>query len=48
VPEFAKITYMGKAGQNNEDVIAEAPYVGMTDEIRAGKYFDADYKRLKK
>ena len=30
VPEFAKITYMGKAGQNNEDVIAEAPYVGFS------------------
>ena len=25
VPEFANITYIGKAGQNNEDVIAEAP-----------------------
>lgn len=48
VPEFAKITYMGKAGQNNEEVIAEAPYQGMTDDIRAGKYFDAEYKRLKK
>ena len=33
VPEFAVITYMGKAGQNNEDVIAEAPYKGMTDDI---------------
>ncbi len=24
VPEFAKITYMGEAGQNNEDVISES------------------------
>ena len=37
--------YMEKAGQNNEEVIAEAPYVGMTDDIRAGKYFDSNYKR---
>ena len=36
---------MEKAGQNNEEVIAEAPYVGMTDDIRAGKYFDSNYKR---
>ena len=48
VPEFAVITYMGKAGQNNEDVIAEAPYKGMTDDIRAGRYFDSAYKRIKK
>lgn len=48
VPEFANITYIGKAGQNNEDVIAEAPYKGMTDDIRAGRYFDKAYKRIKK
>lgn len=48
VPEFAVITYMGKAGQNNEDVIAEGPYKGMTDDIRNGRYFDSDYKRIKK
>ena len=47
VPEFASITYIGKAGQNNEDVIAEAPYQGMTDDIRNGKYFDADYRRCR-
>ncbi len=46
VPEFAEITYVGNAGQNNEDVIAEAPYDGMTDAIRAGKYFDASYHRI--
>lgn len=45
VPEFATITYMGDAGKNNEDVISEAPYPGMTDEIRAGKYFNEGYKR---
>ena len=48
VPEFAKITYMGKAGQDNEEVIAEAPYAGMTDDIRNGSYFDAEYHRLRK
>ena len=48
VPEFAKITYIGKAGLDNEDVIAEAPYAGMTDDIREGRYFDASYHRLKK
>jgi phenolic acid decarboxylase len=48
VPEFAHITYMGDAGQNNDEVIAEAPYEGMTDDIRAGKYYTSDYKRIKK
>ena len=48
VSEFAKITYMGKAGQDNNDVISEAPYEGMTDDIRAGKYYTADYKRKNK
>ena len=48
VPEFATITYMGDAGQNNEEVIAEAPYKGMTDAIRDGKYFDENYKRINK
>lgn len=45
VLKFATITYMGDAGKNNEDVISEAPYPGMTDEIRAGKYFNEGYKR---
>lgn len=36
---------MGDAGKNNEDVISEAPYPGMTDDIRAGKYFTEEYKR---
>lgn len=48
VPEFAHITYMGDAGQNNEDVISEAPYEGLPDDIRNGKYFDDNYKRWKK
>jgi phenolic acid decarboxylase len=48
VPEFATITYMGDAGQDNDEVIAEAPYEGMTDDIRAGKYFDENYKRINK
>ncbi len=33
VPEFATITYMGDAWQNNEDVISEAPYEGMIEDI---------------
>lgn len=48
VPEFATITYMDDAGVDNEDVIAEAPYAGLPDDIRAGRYFDENYKRLRK
>ena len=48
VPEFANITYMGEAGQNNEDVISEAPYKEMPNDIRNGKYFDENYHRLNK
>ncbi|SHK79691.1 phenolic acid decarboxylase [Selenomonas ruminantium] len=48
VPEFAKITYIDKTGLDNEDVIAEAPYDGMTNDIREGRYFDTSYNRLKK
>ncbi len=48
VPEFAQITYMGKAGLDNDEVIAEAPYAGMTEDIRQGKYFDAAYHRIRK
>ncbi len=48
VSEFATITYMGNAGTDNEDVICETPYEGMTNEIREGKYFDADYKKIQK
>lgn len=48
VPEFATITYMGYAGVNNNEAISEAPYKGMTDDIRNGKYFDSNYKRLNK
>lgn len=48
VPEFGQITYIGHAGVNNEDVICEAPYAGMTDDIREGRYFDANYKRIRK
>ena len=36
VPEFANITYIGKAGKDNEDVISEAPYPGMTETSGAG------------
>lgn len=48
VPEFAHITYIGNAGQDNEEVIAEVPYANMTDDIRNGKYFDKNYRRIKK
>lgn len=48
VPEFAKISYIGAAGQNNEDVISEAPYDGIVADIMAGRYFDQDYKRIKR
>ena len=47
VPEFATITYMAQAGINNNDVICEAPYTGMTDDIRAGRYYDENYKKIK-
>lgn len=37
VPEFADITFIENAGVNNEQLISQAPYEGMTDDIRAGK-----------
>lgn len=48
VPEFAKITYIGEAGKDNDEVVAQAPYKEMTDDIRAGKYYDANYKMMNK
>ena len=48
VPEFATITYMGDAGVDNESVISEEPYDGMTDDIRNGNYYDENYKPLKR
>lgn len=48
MPEFATITYIGDAGIDNEDVICEAPYSGMSDDIRAGKYYTENYKRIRK
>ena len=48
VPEFAKITYIGEAGVNNDEVIAEAPYEGMTDDIRNGNYYDEHYHIIQK
>lgn len=48
VPEFAKITYSAFAGKNNEDVVSEAPYEGMTNDIRNGDYFTADYTKKEK
>jgi phenolic acid decarboxylase len=29
-------------------VIAQAPYEGMPDDIRNGKYYDENYKMIKK
>ncbi len=37
----------GRWGIDNEDVISEEPYDGMPDDIRSGKYFDENYKRVK-
>ena len=37
VPEFADITFAKYEGLNNEKVIAQAPYKGMTDDICSGK-----------
>ena len=48
VPEFANITHIGEAGEDNEDVISETPYEGMSDDIRNGKYFDENYHRINK
>ncbi|KZK46272.1 Phenolic acid decarboxylase [Lactococcus cremoris] len=48
VPEFAKITYVGKAGKNNDDVVAQAPYQGMTNDIRNGKYYNTSYEMINK
>ncbi|WP_323807981.1 phenolic acid decarboxylase [Halarcobacter ebronensis] len=48
VPEFATITYMGYAGKNNNDVISEAPYDGMIDDIKKGNYYSKEYKRINK
>lgn len=48
VPEFAQITYIGDASQDNADVINEEPYEGMPDDIRAGKFYDEDYKHASK
>lgn len=47
VPEFAKMIYIGTAGVNNEGVINEAPYPGMTADILDGHFYDANYKRSK-
>lgn len=46
VPEFATITYMAKAVQDNDEVIAKVPYAGMTDDIREGKFYDENYLQL--
>jgi len=37
VTEYATITFMKNEGKNNETVISQAPYPGMTDDIRSGK-----------
>lgn len=37
VPEFADITYFKNERVNNEKVIFQAPYEGMTNDIRLGK-----------
>ncbi|WP_026578797.1 phenolic acid decarboxylase [Bacillus sp. SB49] len=37
VPEFADITFKKHVGIDKETVVSEAPYKGMTDDIRSGK-----------
>ncbi len=37
VNEYATITYLKNEGINNETIISEAPYSGMTEDIRSGK-----------
>ncbi|MFT4073642.1 MAG: phenolic acid decarboxylase [Dysgonamonadaceae bacterium] len=37
VPEFATITYAKNEGINNDQIISQAPYKGMIDDIKAGK-----------
>ena len=39
VPEFSTITYKKYVGKNDESIISVAPYKGMTDEIRDGKFY---------
>jgi len=39
VDEFATITYAKNVGINNENIISEAPYEGMSDKIRAGSFY---------
>ncbi|MGX5377012.1 phenolic acid decarboxylase [Ligilactobacillus sp. LYQ135] len=48
IPEFAHIFYIGNAGVNNEDVISEAPYDGIVDDICNGHYFNKNYHRINK
>lgn len=48
VPEFATISYMGAAGIDNDEVIDRAPYEGMPEDIRNGKYYDENYKPISK
>lgn len=37
VTEFADLTFIKNEGVNNERVISEAPYPGMTEDMRSGK-----------
>ena len=37
--EFSTITYNKYVGENDESIISVAPYKGMTDEIRDGKFY---------
>ncbi|MBI9011714.1 MAG: phenolic acid decarboxylase [Clostridiales bacterium] len=39
VDEFATITYEKNVGIDNEKIISEAPYEGLSDKIRAGKLY---------
>jgi len=39
VDEFATITYEKNVGVNNENIISEAPYKGMSEKIRTGSFY---------
>ena len=46
VPEFATITYIGKAVENTQEIISKVHYPRLPANIRQGKFFDDIYKVL--
>ncbi|GLI55707.1 phenolic acid decarboxylase PadC [Propionigenium maris DSM 9537] len=39
VTHYAEITYVKNVGRDNEEIISQATYEGMTDEIRSGSFY---------